>query len=177
MNYITPFNIIITAKIVARATTANQLLSGVSWDSSQKPCIQLAVKYNMAQQQRLYKAGTPSSVSNGHFHLHTRLNGEGRDLFDDLCRALQVDDSLVDPHLKPVHIPELAKLTANKASDLSYYLSQVFEPSPQGVLRVVMRRVFVGIRTGPLTRRFLSLAAWTSSEQTGKQNMNNDASC
>lgn len=27
--------------------------------------------------------------------------------------------------------------------------SQVLEPSPQGVFRVVMRRVLVGIRTGP----------------------------
>ena len=40
------------------------------------------------------------------------------------------------------------------------------EPSPQGVLRVVIRRVLVGILTGPFTRRLLSLAALTSSEHT-----------
>lgn len=32
---------------------------------------------------------------------------------------------------------------------LTWKRSQVFEPSPQGVLRVVMRKVLVGIRTGP----------------------------
>lgn len=32
-------------------------------------------------------------------------------------------------------------------------LSQVLEPSPQGVLRVVMRRILVGMRTGPWNRR------------------------
>jgi len=36
--------------------------------------------------------------------------------------------------------------------------SQVLEPSPQGVLRVVTLRTLVGRRTGPLTRRFLFLA-------------------
>merc|ERR1711994_1166050 len=45
-------------------------------------------------------------------------------------------------------------------------LSQVLEPSPQGVLRVVMRRVLVGIRTGPLTLSCLSLAPRISSAQT-----------
>ena len=45
-------------------------------------------------------------------------------------------------------------------------LSQVLEPSPQGVLRVVMRSVLVGMRTGPRTRSDLSLAPRTSSEHT-----------
>lgn len=31
------------------------------------------------------------------------------------------------------------------------YLSQVFDPSPHGVLRVVIFRIFVGMRTGPFT--------------------------
>ena len=34
---------------------------------------------------------------------------------------------------------------------LSWNLSQVLEPSPQGVLRVVILRTLVGILTGPLT--------------------------
>ena len=46
---------------------------------------------------------------------------------------------------------------------LIWYLSQVFEPSPFGVLRVVILKVFVGILTGPLTLRFLSRAALTNS--------------
>merc|ERR1739838_922626 len=45
-------------------------------------------------------------------------------------------------------------------------LSQVLDPSPQGVLRVVIRRVLVGMRTGPLTLRLLSLAPLIKSAQT-----------
>ena len=47
--------------------------------------------------------------------------------------------------------------------------SQVFEPSPQGVLRVVIRRIFVGIRTGPFTRRFCFFAPLIKSAQTAKK--------
>jgi hypothetical protein len=47
--------------------------------------------------------------------------------------------------------------------------SHVFEPSPQGVLRVVMRRVFVGIRTGPFTRRFCFFAPLIKSAHTEKK--------
>lgn len=46
------------------------------------------------------------------------------------------------------------------------YRSQVLEPSPQGVLRVVILRFLVGRRTGPLTGRSLPLARSMSSEQT-----------
>ena len=46
------------------------------------------------------------------------------------------------------------------------YMSQVFEPSPQGVLRVVILRFLVGMRTGPLTRSSLLLARSISSLQT-----------
>lgn len=45
-------------------------------------------------------------------------------------------------------------------------ISQVLEPSPQGVLRVVIFKVLVGRRTGPLTRRSLDLARSMSSWQT-----------
>ena len=45
-------------------------------------------------------------------------------------------------------------------------MSHVLEPSPHGVLRVVTFRVFVGNRTGPLTRRFLVFARSRSSVQT-----------
>lgn len=46
--------------------------------------------------------------------------------------------------------------------------SQVLEPSPQGVLRVVILRTLVGMRTGPLTRRSLSLARLMRSVETGE---------
>lgn len=42
---------------------------------------------------------------------------------------------------------------------LIWNLSHVLELSPQGDFRVVIRRVLVGIRTGPLTRKFFSLAS------------------
>merc|ERR1712189_114286 len=44
--------------------------------------------------------------------------------------------------------------------------SQVLDPSPQGVLRVVMGRVLVGRRTGPFTISFFSLAPLMSSVHT-----------
>lgn len=47
--------------------------------------------------------------------------------------------------------------------------SHVFEPSPQGVLRVVILKIFVGIRTGPLTFNFCFLAPLINSEQTKKE--------
>uniref|UniRef100_A0A1I8GGM3 ANK_REP_REGION domain-containing protein n=1 Tax=Macrostomum lignano TaxID=282301 RepID=A0A1I8GGM3_9PLAT len=46
------------------------------------------------------------------------------------------------------------------------YRSHVFEPSPHGVLRVVRLSTFVGIRTGPFTGRFLSLAPLIRSAHT-----------
>ena len=49
---------------------------------------------------------------------------------------------------------------------LSSNLSHVLEPSPLGVLRVVILRIWVGRRTGPLTRRSLPLARSRSSEET-----------
>ena len=52
------------------------------------------------------------------------------------------------------------------------YLSQVLEPSPQGVLRVVIFRYLVGIRTGPLTFSFLSLAPRIRSAHTKEWNRN-----
>ncbi len=45
-------------------------------------------------------------------------------------------------------------------------MSHVLLPSPQGVFRVVILRVLVGRRTGPLTRRFLDLARSSSSVHT-----------
>lgn len=49
---------------------------------------------------------------------------------------------------------------------LIWNLSQVLEPSPQGVLRVVILKILVGIRTGPFTRSFCFLAASIKSAHT-----------
>merc|ERR1719432_644981 len=49
---------------------------------------------------------------------------------------------------------------------LIWNLSQVLEPSPQGVFLVVILRVLVGIPTGPLTLSSLSLAPLIRSWQT-----------
>lgn len=51
---------------------------------------------------------------------------------------------------------------------LIWNLSQVLEPSPQGVLRVVILKILVGIRTGPLAFSFCFLAPSISSEHTAK---------
>ena len=39
--------------------------------------------------------------------------------------------------------------TSYKLKKITWKRSQVLEPSPQGVLRVVMRKTLVGMRTGP----------------------------
>merc|ERR1719483_735896 len=49
---------------------------------------------------------------------------------------------------------------------LIWNLSQVLEPSPQGVFLVVILRVWVGILTGPFTFNSLSLAPLTRSPHT-----------
>merc|ERR1719411_1914011 len=49
---------------------------------------------------------------------------------------------------------------------LIWNLSQVLEPSPQGVFRVVILRVLVGILTGHFTLNSLSLAPLMRSVQT-----------
>lgn len=53
---------------------------------------------------------------------------------------------------------------------LIWNLSHVFEPSPQGVFLVVIRKNLVGIRTGPLTGNFLFLISAIISEHTMEYN-------
>ena len=84
----------------------------------------------------------------GHFQgqsLHLSSNG---DL--DLDTGLDVDDDLLDDLGRRLWI-------------LISKVSQVLEPSPLGVLRVVTRRFLVGRRTGPLTRRSFVFARSISS--------------
>lgn len=47
--------------------------------------------------------------------------------------------------------------------------SHVLEPSPQGVLRVVILKIFVGMRTGPFTFNFCFLAPLISSAHTEEE--------
>lgn len=107
-------------------------------------------------------------VGNGNLNFHTRFDWERGDLLNDLSWALQVNDAFVDSHLEPNERNpfKICYYSLDKTTVKETNLSQVFDPSPQGVLRVVILNVLVGIRTGPFTRRFLSLAAPTSSEHT-----------
>lgn len=41
-------------------------------------------------------------VSNGDLDLYTRLNADGGDLLDNLRGTVQVDQTLVDPHLETI---------------------------------------------------------------------------
>ena len=72
--------------------------------------------------------------SNGDLNLYARLDANGRDLFNDLCWAVEVDEALVDSHLEAV--PRLGTLSAGSLprcdaqglgghTDWSFYL-QVF---------------------------------------------------
>ena len=67
-------------------------------------------------------------------NIHTRVESELSDLLDGGGRAVDVDDSLVDSHLKSVS-----------------GVDRVLVPLPQGERRVVMTSFLVGILTGPLT--------------------------
>merc|ERR1740131_379500 len=42
------------------------------------------------------------SISNSHLNLYAGLNVDGSDLLDNLRRAVQINDPLVDPHLELV---------------------------------------------------------------------------
>ena len=48
-------------------------------------------------------------ISNGDFQLDSRLNTDGSDLLDNFRRTVQVNESLVDPHLES--IPSLRTFT------------------------------------------------------------------
>lgn len=54
---------------------------------------------------------------------------------------------------------------------------RTLEPSPQGVFLVVCLRTLVGMRTGPLTRRSLSLARLTRSLLTCSQSFLGKGEC
>lgn len=103
------------------------------------------------------------SVGNGYFNLYTWFDVDRRDLLHNLGRRVQINDSLVDSHLKDKN---LIFWIENQRSHVTWKRSHVFEPSPQGVLRVVMRNVLVGMRTGPLTRSFCFLAPLIRSAHT-----------
>ena len=52
---------------------------------------------------------TDLGIGNGDFHLDSWLNTDGSDLLDNFRRAVQVNESLVDPHLES--IPSLRTFT------------------------------------------------------------------
>lgn len=46
--------------------------------------------------------GSRSGICNGHFNFNTRFNGDGGDLLNNIWRAVQVNDSLVDTEFKSI---------------------------------------------------------------------------
>lgn len=49
-----------------------------------------------------YRGYIDLSISDGHFHLDTRLNTNGGNLLHNFTGAVQVNQPLVDTHLVPV---------------------------------------------------------------------------
>lgn len=97
----------------------------------------------------------PSHLSgNGDLDLDAGVNVDN-DLLDHLSRGGKAASVLV-----PIVLRTSSAKTARKGEGKAYSIrrlwmriskqSQVLEPSPQGVLRVVILRVLVGRRTGPL---------------------------
>merc|ERR1719211_935895 len=61
-------------------------------------------------QHQLITAPVLGSIGDGHFNLYAGFNVDRGDLLDDLGGTVEVDDSLVDPHLELV--PGLTTLSA-----------------------------------------------------------------
>ena len=85
------------------------------------------------------------SICSGDFDLDSWLNTDGRDLLENLRRTVQVNESLVDPHLEM--IPSLRTFTT-RSFPCSYSQSLGRHPN------------------GPFTLRFCSLACLISSAHT-----------
>ncbi len=71
-----------------------------------------------------------------------------------------------EPHNIRPPKPREPTHSINRLWILISYVSHVLLPSPHGVLRVVIFRLLVGRRMGPLTRRSLDFARSISSWQT-----------
>jgi hypothetical protein len=84
------------------------------------------------------------------------------------CRLLYAKHSHVT---KGTQSALFASLAIEPYPDVSHrisYLSKVVVPWPDAPLRVVIRSTLVGMRTGPLTFKFLPLAPLMSSAQTAQ---------
>ena len=101
------------------------------------------------------------SSSNRDFDLHASLNIDD-DLLDNLGRGVET----IVPLVQHPEQSTTATHSINRLWILISKVSHVFDPSPQGVFRVVTLRVLVGRRTGPLTRRSLVFARSMSSWHT-----------
>lgn len=105
--------------------------------------------------------------SNGDLNLDTGVDVDN-DLLDDLSGGVKavVRQLVQDPRDKFEHSSRGGTYSIRRLWMRISKQSQVLEPSPQGVLRVVILRVLVGRRTGPLARRSLFLARSMISVQT-----------
>jgi hypothetical protein len=111
----------------------------------------------------LYPSSMLQLSSNRDFDLNTSLNVDD-DLLDDLGRSIKTALK-ISTCPKSLETPP-PTYSIKRLWILISKVSQVLDPSPQGVFRVVTLRVLVGRRTGPLTRRSLPLARSMSSWQT-----------
>ena len=93
----------------------------------------------------------------GDLNLDRRIDLDGSDALDDLNRATDKKGTNTLPYVTR-SITRLWILISR--------CSQELVPSPQGDLRVVMRRTLVGMRTGPETFTFLLRAMRLISEHT-----------
>lgn len=99
-------------------------------------------------------------------------------LLNNVVGAEQINDTLVNAHLEA--IKSLGTCESTRVRPLAHrkrvrqFCTQISAtmweeinvPSPQGDLRVVMRKTLVGMRTGPLTFKRWSLAPRIKSAQT-----------
>ena len=97
------------------------------------------------------------NLVHGNLNLDGRVNLDGGDALDDLNRAR---------NKRVTNARSYVTRSITRLWILISRCSQELVPSPQGDLRVVMRRTLVGMRTGPETFTFLLRAMRLISEHT-----------
>lgn len=81
---------------------------GNSWDRSEPPRGRPRTPDNQ------FIKNVDLSICDGDFNLDSRLNTDGGNLLNNLRRTVQINESLVDPHLKT--IPSLRTFTTRSLS-------------------------------------------------------------
>ena len=113
--------------------------------------------HDYSQQTTNQTSMTVWNLVHGNLNLDRRVDLDGGDALDDLNRAR--DKTLANTS-------SYVTRSITRLWILISRCSQELVPSPQGDLRVVMRRTLVGMRTGPETFTFLLRAMRLISEHT-----------